>query len=484
LTAALAAASSRDLPQAVQSLAQQRIAQVVARIDPRAAFEQARSISIPLFRSRYLNSLVDTWATTDPEGALAYLETADVPEISIGPASFRALATSGPERLLAVAEKFSPATRTNAQTAALEALATLDPATAYNRIKSLPTTGDVDLLVRNIADRYASQDPNAALAWATSLEPRSQVALGRVLMRAAASDPLRVTDVVIGEVLNPAAAGSTEMPSLVSLLAEPLRAASPQLSQVADRLAANADPRIAMQLEQLLVNWPAADPRGAFDWALRNPDKLTSRTAGTFAQQIAVGEPALARNALQRLPPHLQPAWIEGAAAGLARNDLDGAVAFIAPYRGDPLYERAINAVLIGAASSNPVAAAKLIDENPAERGQTIGMVASSWAASDPAAAEKWVLGLPPGAAQDRALTSLLQGAADQGRFESRLFDRIGTPEARQQAVLSTLLMLGRRNPALGRRLIEEHISDPAVRRQAEMQLETGTRLPANLNLR
>src|SRR5690606_26284519 len=107
-----------------------------------------------------------------------------------------------------------------------------------------------------------------------------------------------------------------------------------------------------------------------------------------------------------RIPADLQPAWVEGAAAGIARNDLDAAVEWIAPFRGSPTYDRAINAALVGAAGSNPVAAAKLISENPAERSQTAGLVASAWAASDPAAAEQWVLSLPSGAPQDQGLTA------------------------------------------------------------------------------
>lgn len=476
LKSALALASSRDLPQAVQSLAQQRVAQIAARTDPRAAFEQARSIAIPLFRSRYINSLMDTWATTDPDGAIAYIETAETPEISLGPAAFRALASSAPERLLLVAEKFAPATRTNAQAAALEALATLDPATAYRRASSLPT-GDADMLIRNIADRYAEVDPNAALSWALSLQPRSLVALNRALMRVAAIDPLRATDVVVDEVLNPGPVAGTEVPSLVGLLAEPLRAASPQLVQVADRLAANSDPRVAMQLEQLLLQWPGTDPSRALDWALRNPEKLHGRIIEAFAQQISLADPALARNSLSRIPPDLQPEWVEGVAAGVARNDLEAAVEWIAPFSGQPLYERAINVALVNAAGTNPAAAAKLIAENPAERGQTASIVVASWAQTDAPAAEKWVLDLPPGTAQDRGLTALLQRSAEQGRVDARLLERMSTPDARQQAVLSAALVLALRDPDRGRRLIAEHITDAETRKLAEEQLESASRL-------
>ena len=253
LLSALGAASDTAVPQAVQSQVLIRIAQVMAPIAPVAAFEQARSIKIPLFRSRYLNSLLDEWAKLDPADLLGYLETADLPEISLGPASFRALAASGPERLLALAERFAPTTRTAAQAAALEVLTALDPVTAYGRIKSLPTSGDIAGLVRTIADGFAAQDPNAALAWATSLEPRSPDALNSVLSRIAATDPIRTADVVISEILDPVAAQGSDMPSLVTVLQAALRAGSPEITQVADRLAAHSDPRVRLQLNQLLV---------------------------------------------------------------------------------------------------------------------------------------------------------------------------------------------------------------------------------------
>jgi hypothetical protein len=474
LLGALDAASDTALPQAVQSQVLIRIAQVMAPIDPAAAFEQARSIKIPLFRSRYLNSLLDEWAKLDPADLLGYLETADLPEISLGPASFHALAASGPERLLALAERFAPTTRTAAQAAALEVLTALDPITAYDRIKSLPTSGDISGLVRTIADGFAAQDPNAALAWATSLEPRSPDALNSVLSRVAATDPIRTAEVVIAEILDPVAARGSDMPSLVTVLQSALRAGSPEIAQVADRLAAHADPRVSLQLDQLLTTWPQVDPDGALNWAMSNVSSLTASTAATFAQRVGAQAPTQARQTLQQLPPALRGAWLEGAASGMAGSDLAGTLSWIEQYNSDPAYERARTATLRSGAAGDPQAVARLLQDDSELLGQLAPTIASAWASSDPATAREWVLELPQGRVRDQGLQALMQSTLGTGTFDTGLLERMSSDEARRQMVLSSLFLLGRTDPQLGRRLIEEYIDDPNMRRDAEARLAAG----------
>jgi hypothetical protein len=481
LIGALAAASSPGLPQETQSRAQQRIAETMAYIDPVAAFEQARTIALPKLRTRYLERLVNEWAKVDPEAVLSYLESADIPEISLSAASFHALAASGPERLLALAERLPPRSRTNAQEVALQELASLDPVSAYARISSLPPTGDIDRLVTNIADRYASQSPEAAIAWATSLEPRSDAALTGVLARIAATDPLLAANTVIAEILDPVAANRADIPSIMSVLSGSIGAGSPQVAQVADLLASHGDPRVGLQLNQMLQLWSQADPAAALDWVANNSSRLTASSATGLAQQLGSQAPELARQSLQRIRPDLQSVWLEGVAAGMAQSDVDAALSWIENHRNEPGYERARAAALRSGVNDDPATVARLIEDDPELRSQMTPLVVNAWASRDRDAAERWVLDQPQGGDRDGGIQALLQNAAAQGDFDRELFDRLSTPAMREQALMSMLFILGSSNPALGRQLIQERISDPEQRRVAEARLESGSNLPAGI---
>jgi hypothetical protein len=165
----------------------------------------------------------------------------------------------------------------------------------------------------------------------------------------------------------------------------------------------------------------------------------------------------------------------------MAQNDLDGTLAWLDRYSSDPGYDDALIEASMRGVAQNPRTVARLIDERPALREQLAPRVASAWASEDSAAAERWVLELPAGPVQDQSIRSLLQGGAINGEFNADLLARLGSDAARQQAVMTALPGLGRSNPALGRRLIDEHISDAAMRETAERQLESGSNMPAEL---
>jgi hypothetical protein len=155
LQAATAAADKISVS-ATQTIAQQLIAGVMAGIDPLSALAYAETIVIPIQRQRFMDALLDNWAKLDPAGMFAYMETADLSQMAVSANSFRALATTSPEQLLALAEKFAPAQRVQAQSAALTALTALDPLQAYNRVSSLPPSADRDNFIDTVAQQYAN----------------------------------------------------------------------------------------------------------------------------------------------------------------------------------------------------------------------------------------------------------------------------------------------------------------------------------------
>jgi hypothetical protein len=514
--AALAAAAKLETS-ATQTIAEQRIAAVLAGIDPVRGLEYASTIRIALQRRRFLDRLLDNWAKLDPDAMLAYMETADLTEMAVTADSFRALAASSPEQLLALAEDFAPAQRVEAQRAALQALTALDPMTAYRRVSTLPPSQDRDNFINDVATRYAAQNPEAALAWATTLEPRSSIALNAVLSSVAATDPLRAVNAAIAEILNPAAANTADMPSLAGLLGQAMQAKSPEIARIADLLASHEDPRVAAQLNQIVSRWSSTDAPGALDWTMRNLEHLTASSAGNVAQTLAMQDPARARQALAGIPPDLRASWIAGAAGGMATNDLDGTLRWVEGFRGEAAYQTGVDAALRGAARNQPQAVADYLERYPESRRAVAPMLVSSWAATDPAkaagwmsalpaaeqaqlggaassvagqwaqrdprAAETWVLGLPRGGLRDDGLTGLLQQSASQGSVNNRLIDQYSSAEARTRGVASAVFALARTNPSQARELINQHITDPAQRAAAERALESSTALPAGLTL-
>lgn len=251
-----------------------------------------------------------------------------------------------------------------------------------------------------------------------------------------------------------------------------------------------------------------SDARGAAEWALGSGAPLMPQTMQQLAEAL---DPDDARQALSRVPEHLRGAWLVGVAAGMGRRDLAAATAFVERYRGEAWYERARNAALLRSVATQPLAAARAIEQDPMRTSRLAPEVAAAWAADDPPAAARWVttvggidddararavdgvarrwaandraeatrwvLGMPRGATRDAGLSGLLSASTP----DAQLFDAFSSAEARERAVLGTILTLGRSNPALARSLIEEHIQDPEMRRRAEQNLESAQRQRGNV---
>ena len=469
--AAAFAAADAFVSNSTETTAQQRIATMLAGIDPLAAIEYGDTMTIALQRRRYLDRLFDGWAKLDPDGMLAYMETADLADMPLSPVSFQALAAASPERLLALAERFPPAQRASAQQSALAVLASMDPQTAYNAIGTLPPSDDRNRFIAGIAQAYVAQDAEAALAWVTSLNPRSPTAFTAVLTGIAASDPRRAAEFIVAEILNPAAANRAEMPNFAALLQPAMQAKSPEIAGIADMLSTHRDPRIRSQLAQLVQMWPQVDPAAATEWVMRDPTKLSAQSAGNFAMIVATENPELARSSVARIPEDARDEWITGAASGLARTDFSGTLRWLEGFRGQPAYEQALTGALATGAQSDPVAVARYLDGAPATAltPQVSGNLTRRWAATDAAAAERWTLALPEGAARDEALTGLMQSGNPAS--VSRLIGEYSSEQARTRGIQTGIATLARTDQAAARRLVAEHISDPQQRALAERQI-------------
>ena len=78
---------------------------------------------------------------------------------------------------------------------------------------------------------------------------------------------------------------------------------------------------------------------------------------------------------------------------------------------------------------------------------------------------------MEPSLLRDDALTTLLGRGVENSAPDRSLLDAFTSDTARQQAVLGILLRVGADDPAAARRLLDDYITDPTLRRRADQAL-------------
>lgn len=484
---ALGSALALDVS-AARRLAIPKIAEAAAGVVPSRALALASLIGGRDLKALYVASVAGAWAQRDARAALAYLEAAIPSELSAKAAAgaLNVIAASDQELLLRSLDSLSPALRPAARRAAILALAERDSQSALAELESFGPGRDVVELEAAVAERYALENPAAAVEWAkTRSNPLS--ALEGALRGAASADYDTAVDLAM-QVLE------TEPIWSAFALVE---SGAGDFSQVADRLLGSNVPDADEKFRALMIRWPQVDAEAALEWAQANAGRLESSWLQRLTLDGGREAPELAIAMLDRVAPDLRDDWIAGVAGGLGAADADRALAFLARHRGEPGYEQGLNNVVDSLTASDPPAAARLVERTGAG---AAGRVAWGWAQHDPVAASTWVegledaemlrdgvanlalnwsrvdadaamdwlLGLPDGRARDFGLQVSLQSAtAATGSVDVRALDAIGDDQIREQAAMGALVVLGRSDPDGARRLVDEYIENPRMRREA-----------------
>jgi hypothetical protein len=228
------------------------------------------------------------------------------------------------------------------------------------------------------------------------------------------------------------------------------------------------------------------------------------------ASRLALEDPGLAAQSVDRVSEERRAAWIVGTAGGIATNDLARGLAFVERFRSQSVYGNARAVALQAAIGTAPVEVAREIERDPAAlarltpavaaawsaqdapaaarwllaatgieepaRASAAGRVAERWTASDQGAATRWVLDLPAGAVRDAGLTGLLVGDASATALDPKLLEAFGSADARGRAIEQAISVIGGRNPELLPALVRAHIQDPE---RAEAILELAAPLRA-----
>ncbi|MBN1240241.1 MAG: hypothetical protein JXB36_17185 [Gammaproteobacteria bacterium] len=508
---ALQRALALNDPLAVE-LALRRIGEAWGRERPQTALARSASLDDPRQRAAFEAGVLSEWVRTDLGAAFEHLLSSE-PSVrapttygsspSAGASALLDIARRDPIRVLDAASRLPQPLGTIMPTIALESLADTDPLRAIRYAEA--TRGPArQTYLQAAAAAWGRRDPDAALAWARRAQPQDRNLLA-VVRGIAQSDPDRALDVAMNDPNRMVQLAGVQ--SAVGAMA----ASGGDVAHIADRLAAEAGDPAEGMLNAVTSIWATVDPQAAVDWMLANGDRAGTARLGSAAQRLAAQDPALAASYVQRVPAEVRPELISAIAAGYAQSDPEQALLWLEQIRGQPGYESAATAVVRSVAVYDAPAAARLLEnaggagpesamaatmianqwasQDPAAaadwaqrlehrdlRSSALGGVARQWAANDRDTARAWALGLPRGNERDAALGAVLQAADMSGRadLDRSLLAAFSSDRAAQQALLPVVLQRVQRDPEGGRALMDEYLTDPAMRRQAEQLAERG----------
>jgi hypothetical protein len=277
-----------------------------------------------------------------------------------------------------------------------------------------------------------------------------------------------------------------------------------QLPELVAALNSRSDAQSAQAMQRLVDSWMGRDPEAALGWVLAQGTEVDVDVLGSAAQTIAARDPVAAAAFADRVPPAQRSGWIVQVATHYGRNDPQGAAVWLAQYQGLEFYEAALRQVTVGAAETNPQAAAGMVSQaspgvqlgaasqvasalaqqdprgalrwaeslgDPRARTSAVGAAVAAWAATDLPAARRWSLNQQPGEDRDQILGLLVMGAAASGEFDRDLLAGFDSDGLRDQAAGSAIRLIARSNPAQARDLLEREIDDPAERARLAAQI-------------
>jgi len=495
-----------ELPPSKASSTFERLAVIWVERDVHGALAAAQEIADESLRNELKAAVMRAWTRVDPDALLDYVLDLD-PERrteAMRTGGLQAFAFVDPQRALRAAEGLPGEIGMMMKRAALMSIARDDPLGALSIAEGLPRGMERDQMLSMIATSFGRTDPQAALAWAQSLDPPAPSVVANVLAGLARVDPDRAIDLAFELLDSTNERGSGPINTLAmngALDAE-------HMARVADRLLAGPSSR-RQSLQMLTQQWAQRQPHDAMRWLLGKGNAAPKPAFAQAAIYLARTDPAAAIAYVDTVPPDTRATWISSVAEGYSQTDPRAAANWIAQHRGQPGYDAGLAVIANRTARADPSAAARLFDsvnvaeapdapgaaqsiaatwarESPSAaaswaatisddgaRMSAIGAVAGQWASRDAPGARAWALGLPAGAARDRALSQVL-GATTTSAIDHVLVDSFSSPEARQRGVSDAVSLIATRDPAVARQLADQYITAPDARQAADRLIERG----------
>ncbi|HLF10183.1 MAG TPA: hypothetical protein VJA26_03125 [Gammaproteobacteria bacterium] len=476
-----------------------------AEVSPAAALREALAFSDRATRRTAAERVASIWASRAPAEVLAQVELIQDAELrsALQRMVLPQIASSDPARALAIAEDLPVEIRATVEQIALHSLAQRDPLAALSYAERLPLGQQRQQLMQSIAQSYSRTDPEAALAWARNLQPPQPELLAAVFGGLAQSQPIRALDLALA-IQSP----SERLQAVQTIIMYGGSGNNEQAMTMANKVVTLDDNAGKDMLLLLISNWGMQNPQSATDWLLANSGQVAPQAFQLVAQRFGQIDPSTAAAYVNRVPAEARGDWIRSVAQGYTQSDPQAALTWLNQFRGDPAYDPAAATVAQVMAQYDPQAAARLlssIDTATMEGRGAAMMVAQQWAQQDPAAAaawaldfpdaesrrgmmmgvaqqwairdapsaRDWTLSLPSGENRDTVLRGIVQVIAQNtGMLDQTLLNAFSTERERQQGTMSAIPAIALSNPEEARRLIDDHITDPVQRMQAERMLE------------
>jgi hypothetical protein len=326
-------------------------------------------------------------------------------------------------------------------------------------------------LEHSAASNLGRIDPVAAISWIQTRSPVPLPLLESILRGVAEVDFDQAIEVVTA--LPPGVdrdriQDTVLMSSAVNSIEGALSAANFIMANETD------SERIAESVYRLTSVWSMADAESAVDWLLVNNVEVDNRTFRTIGERLGEQNGSLAASYTARIPEGARPDWVAAVGEGYAKANPADALAWVTPFAGDSRYDGGVAVVAEQLAANNARAAASLLDLVQSDTAAAISATAATagaLAAEDYSLATSWALNMPPGARRDASLVMLVSASDTGGTPEPALFDAIQSERAKQQAMFVSIASIARRDRAAAEVLLEEQLTDPSLRAQAELIL-------------
>lgn len=360
-------------------------------------------------RKTALMTVLSAWAEKEPYEVLAWIEEhgkSDETQSALYNV-FRRIAQDDPEEAIALAERSKQMKSSGGNvfinggsygimgmnTSFLYAIwAEKDPRAAAARALTIPNSQERSNTLLTLASAWAQADPGAAWEWGNGLE--------RTADRKA----------VLQNVISAVARNGDTSQAIAFLETMPAgQGRSEALQQVASFLA-NEDPeegysfvmqyavndRDRQALSNVLQQWARTDPARAFEVALNDLDPGNARRSAiqSVINEAANREPTLARDLMARLDEQDLENVAHSAAYMLARNDLEGSLAWAEGLPEGDTKENALSAIYSEWGREDPQQAALygMKIENDDLRRRSLGNALSAWAYQDAVEAMTWAV--------------------------------------------------------------------------------------------
>jgi hypothetical protein len=370
----------------------------------------------------------------------------------------------------------------------MRAFAERDPMAALRRLDALPRGRAYDSMLPAVASRFATANPDAALAWLDAQEAASTALRQAVYTGIAVADFARGYELSVGNSL-PYALFDLSLP--VAVLGDKAHAA-----EVADHLLAHGTSGSAQTLGSVVTSWARRDPDSVVDWMLAHGSEIDAPLAATIGHSVAARDVDGAIAYLDRLPPEVENVWIVQIADAYAENDAGAALEWVARYRGQAFFDDAYVQVVMRLADADPERAAGVISSSaPALQTAAAPRIARAWAARDPVAAalwtqslrgsetesaavnavvnswlgqdaeaaRDWVVRLPRGNTRDQALSMLISRNLNARLDPRPILAEIDNEETLSRARQTAAIRAGSANLALAKELLETMVDDPRI---------------------